>query len=272
MRTLICIRELPFAEATVRTGAILAGLGEPAVTLMTVVREGDSYEAAEERLQRGRGLLEDAVVTTVIREGEPAAAILSEARSRGYDLVVVGARGGVRLRDLLSQPVPQKVADRTSACVLVVPHNRPALRRVLICTSGKTDENIVKVAGRLAREVGAQATVLHVANPVPTMYTGLGAMEERLEELLQSDTPVAVHFRASARYLAELGVDADLELRHGVAHAEILRAARLGDYDLIVMGPGPLNRSLQRLLMDDVTEQVIERAPCPVLVVRDGCV
>jgi nucleotide-binding universal stress UspA family protein len=103
------------------------------------------------------------------------------------------------------------------------------------------------------------------------MYTGLEAMEETLAELLQSDTPVAEHLRASARYFSELDIDAEMKLRRGVVPDEILREARLGDYDLIVIGPGEGDAPLRRLLVADVTPKVVERAPCPVLIVRRGC-
>jgi nucleotide-binding universal stress UspA family protein len=102
------------------------------------------------------------------------------------------------------------------------------------------------------------------------MYTGLEAMEETLPELLQTDTPLAEHLRESARLLAEQGVPAEVKLRRGMAHDEIVREAEQGDYDLIVMGPNPM-KGLRRIWTEDVTAQVIELAPCPVLVVRDSC-
>ena len=49
---------------------------------------------------------------------------------------------------------------------------------------------------------------------------------------------------------------------------EILHIAETGDYDLIIMGTHGRNK-LSRFLLGSVTEQVIRRAPCPVLIIRD---
>jgi nucleotide-binding universal stress UspA family protein len=155
--------------------------------------------------------------------------------------------------------------------VLVVNEERRNLDRILICTAGEVDQGVVRVGARLAQRAEAETTVLHVANPVPTMYTGLEAMEETLPELLQRDTPVAGHLRDSARRLAEKEVEAEVQLRYGEATDQILREARSGDYDLVVIGPGAPAGSLRRFLMTEVTSEVVARAPCPVLVVRGGC-
>jgi nucleotide-binding universal stress UspA family protein len=100
------------------------------------------------------------------------------------------------------------------------------------------------------------------------MYTGLGTIEETLPELLQTDTPAARHLRWGAEILDQLGLRAELELRHGVAAEEILREALEGDYDLIVIGARYVASRLRGLLMGDVTRQIVDRAPCPTLVVR----
>lgn len=252
-------------------GALLAALEPESITLMTVVREGDSEAQAEKRLEVAQEILQAPATRVKIREGEAATEILEESLEHDYDLVVVGAHMPAHLLSLLLNPVTRKVVSKAEACVLVVSGDRPSLERILICTAGKIDDAVVRTGARVARLAKAQVTLLHVTAPVPAMYTGLEAMEETLAELLQTDTPLAEHLRAAARYLADEGVEAELQLRHGAAYDEIVREARKGDYDLIVVGPGPLSGSLRRLVMDDVTMQVIDRAPCPVLVVRGGC-
>ena len=131
------------------------------------------------------------------------------------------------------------------------------------------NREVLKAGARLAEISGAAVTVLYVTNPVPTMYTGLDAIDESLEELLQSDTPIAQHLHWSAQYLNELGVKAVVKLAQGVASDVILREARQGIYDLLVIGASSLAGGLLRkLVIDQVTPHVIERAPCSVLVVR----
>lgn len=53
----------------------------------------------------------------------------------------------------------------------------------------------------------------------------------------------------------------------GAADAEIVRVAREGAYDLIVMGTHG-RTGLKHVLLGSVAEKVVRRAPCPVLTVR----
>lgn len=273
MKTLLCIRELPHSQATVHFGGVVAALAEGPLTLMTVMTENESRTEAEARLAQARQQLPIPTVESKIRRGEPAAEILAEARSESYGLIIVGRRAAASLiQNLFLQPVARTVAKQASICVLIVNEDRPSLQRMLICTGGhELDKKVIRAGAELAAVAKARVTLLHVTNPVPSMYTGLDAMEERLEELLQTDTPLAEHLREGARMLAEYGVEAELRLRHGVATDEILREIRKGQYDLLVIGPGPVGSPLRRLMMDDVTPQLIDNAPCPVLIVRDGC-
>lgn len=96
---------------------------------------------------------------------------------------------------------------------------QPCLERILICTSGlEVADPVIEMGARLARPAHARPTLLYVTIPIPTMYTGLSAIEEKLTDLLQTDTPVAQH------------------LRHAVVSEEILREAQTGNYDLIILG------------------------------------
>ncbi len=107
-----------------------------------------------------------------------------------------------------------------------------------------------------------------MTSPIPTMYTGMEGMEETLSELLETDTPISHHLHWCAQYLDEQGVTAELKIQQGVASDEIMREAYIGNYDLIVIGARIDLHLLKKILVDQVTPHVIERSPCPVLVVR----
>jgi nucleotide-binding universal stress UspA family protein len=62
-------------------------------------------------------------------------------------------------------------------------------------------------------------------------------------------------------------VSVERHLVAGEPAAEILRLARTQKCDLIVMGTHGL-AGLDRLLLGSVAEQVLRRAPCPVLTVK----
>jgi nucleotide-binding universal stress UspA family protein len=81
-----------------------------------MVREGDTIiEQARDALRSTR-----ISVTTVIDEGNPADAILSEADRGQYDLIVVGAVGTRDLKHSMLGSVSAKIARNASASVLIV--------------------------------------------------------------------------------------------------------------------------------------------------------
>lgn len=269
MRTLICIRNLPYSEPTVRFGALVAELEKSPVTIMTVIETEELRQLAEEELAQARKLITLSDVTIKIRSGRVLYEILAEAEEGSYDIIVVGSRDMEGLLDTLFGTLTARVAGQAHSSVLVVKEDRSTLKRILIPVGGQQlNERVVKEGARIAKAADAQVTVLYVAGPVPTMYTGLQAIEETLAELLQSDTPIAHHLRAVSQYLADEGIQAELELMQGVASDEILRLARQGEYDLVVIGAPALHGPIKRLFIDKVTPHVVERSPCCVLVVR----
>jgi nucleotide-binding universal stress UspA family protein len=269
MKTLISIRQLPYSEPTISFGGIVAGLEHSPITLMTVIGHEDERSAAEAELRKAQALLEDMIVSTKVRMGRAYDQIVNESREGSYDIVVVGSRDIHGLLDGLFGTVTGKVADHLSTPVLVVKNGHTEINKILISVGGqKMNEGIVRTGARLAKGSGADVTLLYVTDPVPTMYTGLGAMDESLETFLETDTPIANYLRWGSHYLADEGVAAELEIVQGVASDEILREARQGDYDLLVIGARAHMGRLERILVDAVTPHVVEKAPCPVLVVR----
>jgi len=92
------------------------------------------------------------------------------------------------------------------------------------------------------------------------------------------DTPAKRSVRAEADCWAREKLDAVTEsksdrlvpirhvVRHGVPEYEILRLAESMDVNLIVLGRPPRN-PLSRLVFGSVTRDVVDVAPCPVVVV-----
>ncbi len=118
-----------------------------------------------------------------------------------------------------------------------------------------------RLACSLARDYGARLIVLHVAQP-PVVAFGEGVIppnpaevEDQLRERLQQ-------MRAG-----NPKVRLEHHLVEGDAAAEILRAAGEFQCDVIVMGTHG-RTGLGRLLMGSVAEQVLRKAPCPVLTVK----
>lgn len=269
MRILLCVAGMPYAEAAVGFGGMIARITRSPVTLLHVVRRTEDRGAGERILIAAREMLPGLTVDTRTRRGDPTRRILAGVEDGGYDLVVVGARQPIRLTQHLLGSVTQQVIRRVPTSVLVARQAEPSLERVLICTSGAdVAEPVVETGAWLAGAAHARTTLLHVSSPVPSMYTGLDEIEETLPELLQTDTPLARHLRRSAEILARRQVTATLKQRHGVAADEILREALEGNYDLIVIGASGTAGRLREWLLGNVTRQVVEHASCSVLVIK----
>jgi nucleotide-binding universal stress UspA family protein len=116
------------------------------------------------------------------------------------------------------------------------------------------------LACALARDYGARLVILHIATP-PTIAYGEGILPPDPE----------IMFREAREQLNRLevpnaNVRAERRFAEGDAAAETLRVASEIGADLIVMGTHG-RTGLSRLLMGSVAEQVVRKAPCPVLTV-----
>jgi nucleotide-binding universal stress UspA family protein len=116
------------------------------------------------------------------------------------------------------------------------------------------------LACALARDHGAGLVLLHVAEPPVVAFAegifpvGPAGRDQELREQLESLDPGP-------------GLRAERRLEQGDVVEEILRVAEEARCDLIVMGTHG-RTGLARLLMGSVAEQVVRRAPCPVLTVK----
>jgi nucleotide-binding universal stress UspA family protein len=269
MQTLICFREFPYAEPTVSFGGLVAGLISSSTTLLRVIANEDGTKQAKESLVEAQRLLQGLEVTTKIRIGNPLKEIFEEASEGEYDIVVVGSHEVLRLLDSLFDTFTDKIANKATSNVLVVRGEKTELNQILIPIGGqKMSRPVVELGSKIANAAGAEVTLLYVTSPIPTMYTGMEGMEDTLPILLESDTPISHHLHWAAQYLDEHGVKAELKLQQGVASDEIMREAHVGDYDLIVIGARTDLGPFRKILIDQVTPHVIERSPCPVLVVH----
>jgi nucleotide-binding universal stress UspA family protein len=261
---------MPYSKPTLRFGSLLAALEPSEVTLLTVVGKKEDEPPAEALLREARQLLDVPVTGMKIRRGSAVEQIIAESREGNYDTIVVGFRVAGGLLDGIWPSVTRKVTRDAPGSVLVVKGESVSLRRILICTGGRQiSRSVVKAGAMLARAANAEAKLLYVTDPVPAMYAGLEGIEETLPELLHTDTPIARHLRWGAELLASYEVSAEVMFQQGIAAAEILQAARDNQSDLIVIGAQVENGGwLDDLLIPTVTPQVVDHAPCSVLVVR----
>lgn len=241
------------------------------VTLLGVVHKRRKAEEIEQLLADAAAALEEAGLETRVRveRGNAEDVVVGAMETGTYDLVALGALGKKRSHHRFLSSVAMRIIEKARSSVLVIKGGRASLSRVLICASGAGVGHLPVWAGAaLACGASAQATVLHVVDAMPSMYAGLEQMEETLAELLQSDTERSRELKWAAQVVkAECDIS-ELKLRRGIVREEILREARVGDYDVLVLGSSRAAGGIVRVLMGDLTREIVTRAECPVLVVR----
>jgi nucleotide-binding universal stress UspA family protein len=268
MKLLLFISDRPFSKEAISFTELLAKLTQASVTLHYVARRDKGLAAGKTAIAQARERLPDMPIEEYLQVGRPLGSLLREIHIGDYDMVIIGARRGLGFFARTFSSLTQKVISCAPVPVLVVRQEVEKLERVLICTGGLVvAEQVVEAGARVAQAAGAHATLLHISEAVPSMYTGLDEMEETLEELLLTDTPLAQHMRRGAEILADHGVEGQLELRRGIVSDTILREAQRGKFDLIVLGASGVKSTLKGWMMGNVTQQVINHCLCPVLVV-----
>jgi sulfate transport system ATP-binding protein len=185
----------------------------------------------------------------VVRDPDTLAeGLRRHAPAGAYDLVIAGITPGAGLE------IAAAALRHGEHNVLLVPPDPPELRRVLICASvGEPGKGGIRFAGRLARHLGAEVTVLTV---IPG-NEAKGPLREQAERFLA----------ASARTLASLGVRAATRQRAGDAETEIRAEVREGGYDLIVVG-APLADPWGGTPLDGPIAGLLRSAAKPVLIIR----
>ena len=66
------------------------------------------------------------------------------------------------------------------------------------------------------------------------------------------------------------GLATELKGRVGPVIDEILAELRVGSYDLLVLGAHRVASALDRILLEDITDDLLDICPLPVLVAKDS--
>jgi nucleotide-binding universal stress UspA family protein len=186
-----------------------------------------------------------AVETIHVADGDPAAGILSAARERRADLVVVGTEGRTGLRRLARPSVAEAVARGSAVPVLVVPRGAPEPRSVLVPVNLRAyGGRGQRLAEGVAKALGAELVLLHVH--------GGGSATRSLKGL-----------EAASRE-AQRGFPLALRVREGDPVDAILGESSVHGLVVLVEHAGGW---LRDAWLGTTAEQVLRRSTVPVLVV-----
>jgi nucleotide-binding universal stress UspA family protein len=235
------------------------------VTLLTAMQ--DTVRAADV-FSRMASRLAAQSIRHVNRAEAADTALLKEAQASDYDLAVFGP-----MRERWSRWMRLRPRSSLSAQLpissLLVRGTAQQIERVLICAGGdKTVIEDARLTARLARRAGATATVLHVLSQMPMVF-GVRSPKERVTEALAATgSPEIVNMNAAVDMLRAGGVTAEIKVRIGLVIEEIVCELQEGGYDLLVIGAHRSQSLVERLLLEDVTKDILGQSPVPVLVIK----
>jgi nucleotide-binding universal stress UspA family protein len=212
-------------------------------------------------------------ITTHLRLGAAAPAILETADELAVDLVVLGTRGLTGLRHLLLGSTAQRVVQQSARPVFCVhpgdARRHRALRRVLVPTDFSHDADQAARAVRRLLPAGGEAPrliLLHVYH-LPVEFTAYGTVPTSLSWMDDIGVEIESRLEALAADLRQEGLEVEIAAREGYPPEAIVEEAAKREVDLVAMGTHGRS-GLRHLLLGSTAERVAALAPCPVLTVR----
>ncbi len=145
-----------------------------------------------------------------------------------------------------------------------------SISKILVPVDGSdVSFDAVDYAVRLAAKHNAEICLVHV---VPTSVWSYCLMTEDLSPVLVStmsemETEGERLLLSALTSVKESGLKVDARLDYGGTAKKIVQIAKEENFDLIVIGSRGLG-FVARLLFRSVSDEVVHRAPCPVLVVK----
>jgi nucleotide-binding universal stress UspA family protein len=273
MKMLFCSDGSAAAENAVRFGALIAAGCHAETTILGISEQAGTEDALVQSLRRSQELLKQHNLNAelITKAGRPVTEIVKRTRETPYDLVVIGAERRPGRTPALRSVKAYQIIEAVAPPVLVVLGERPALRRILLCSSGGAQAGkAVELTGTIAGGAQAEVTLFRVLAAPPALYADLLQQEEDVDRLLLSDSALGRGLRQQQATLAQLGVACTVRLRHGLVVPELLMELRQAEYDLVVAGSSPAGDPLRAYMLGNVTREIVNHAQWPVLVVRTG--
>lgn len=263
-RLLVAADDGPKGRFAARLAGLVAGARGMPVTVVRLGPETDDAilsdtvaQAAEGARQEGRDQETGAVEVTELARPEPAVETVGEEAANGYDLLLVGIDPTVAPQGGLADAIAI-AAERFDGPLAVAAARgthradpeRAALAVLAVVDGTQAARRGAEIAVTLARGAGAPLTVLFLSEG-----------EGRLAGLRQGDA-------TALREVLDLAEQAGLRVRTVIRatrapEREILREARRGNHDLIVMGV--TRRAGEGAAFGPAAEAVLEAADRSVL-------
>ena len=242
------------------------------VTLLGIVENSARRKRVEEIIDSRCTRLENSGISyRVLLESGRSRDVICRLADPDRHLVVFGPFGRPRLRRWLRGRSFRRILQEINTPVLYVSKAHLRLQKILVCLGGLGHAlSAERWSLYLAERMQASVTLLHVVEPISYDYPVAREIQDRWENILETDTPQGQNLRAALRMAQEMGVTANFEVRHGDIVHEILAEASSKDYDMIVMGSPYSSNNLRHLFMPNVTAEVAEAMDGPILAASFG--
>jgi nucleotide-binding universal stress UspA family protein len=257
----------PWRDLVLQFSTPLVAQGATALTLVT--GGGDScYPLLQ---QAARQLSIPAHVPVMFRAlpGNAQMAILAAAEVQNYDMVILG-----RFHQALTRRLPgvhsKTIAQRLEPSVLRVHGLARPIRHILLASGGNEHTlDKVRTTARLATLLGATVTVLYVYSQQSLFFEGFSDPQDAITEFLERDAPESRMLRKTTAMLQSRCVTTEVQVRTGPVLDEILAEIHSERYELLVIGAHRVESALDRILLEDITGDLLDLCPIPVLVIKN---
>jgi nucleotide-binding universal stress UspA family protein len=205
------------------------------------------------------------------QDGSVTDLVLALAEAQAVNLIVMGTHGLRGVDRLMLGSVTERVLRRARCPVLAV--RKPVhhvissahdpepvqLRKILLCTDFSDHaHHASEYAFSMAKEYGAELTLLHVLEDIPRSTDLQSATEKAMKQL---DGIRSTVFKTLEECIGKVMV------RTGKPYQEIIQLALERQIDLVVMGVRGRG-ALETALFGSTTYRVIQLGSCPVLAVH----
>ena len=206
----------------------------------------------------------------MVQQGSAPDCILSFAQAQKADVIVMGTHGRRGYDRLVLGSVTNRVMRRASCPVLAIckpqhdslaedkeKHHVHRLSRILFCTDfSENSERALNYAMSATAEYGAELTLLHVLEEVPSppkREEAMAKVAEQLEKLIPPEARKTLKIKTAVRI--------------GKPYEQIIQLALEAQADVVTMGVRGRG-ALDLAVFGSTTYRVMQLGPCPVLAVH----
>jgi nucleotide-binding universal stress UspA family protein len=261
--------------SSIEYGTWLAATLDKNITLLGVTENQnpaaiDDHHPLEDVFARAVELFQQNGVTYQLEvQNGKADDIIPRKANQGDYIVVLGPLGRPQFRRMLTGRSIRHLMGEVEQPILYVPELKLPLKKILICMGGLGYEVAAEhIAMQMAMKSQAEITLLHIIPPIDMNYPTAKTVSAHWQNLVETDTPIGQCLRQALETAKNNGLTANVKARQGNVVEEILAEVKEGNYDLLCMGSMYSSNALRQLYAPNVTAEIADGAPCPVLTAR----